>query len=84
MTTDPTTHLGYRAHSRARSTGTLVTLVNWTNEPVKNAEVKVRLSAKPSAVRSVQRQAGLASKWSDGQVTFAIDLDEADYVLIPR
>ena len=64
--------------------GTLVTLVNWTNEPVKNAEVKVRLSAKPSAVRSVQRQAGLASKWSDGQVTFAIDLDEADYVLIPR
>ena len=28
MITDPTTHLGYRAHSKARSTGTLVTLVD--------------------------------------------------------
>lgn len=64
--------------------GTLITLLNWTNSPLKGVEVTVRAPAKPSGVRSVQRQAKLESKWANGQATFTVDIDDADYILMPR
>jgi hypothetical protein len=64
--------------------GTLITLLNWTNSPLKGVEVAVRAPARPSGVRSVQRQAKLESKWANGQATFTVDIDDADYILMPR
>ena len=64
--------------------GTLVTLVNWTNAPIKGLPVTLRLPAAPSEVRSVSGQKALASKYDEGAVTFTVDLDEADYILLPR
>lgn len=64
--------------------GTLVTLVNWTNVPVKELRVSVRLSARPRDVRSVQRQRALPFEFEGEAATFRVDLDEADYILLPR
>jgi hypothetical protein len=64
--------------------GSLVTLVNWTNAPLKDLSVSVRLPAAPSAVRSVSGQKELKGEYKDGAVTFRLDLAEADYVLLPR
>jgi hypothetical protein len=65
-------------------TGSLVTLVNWTNSPQKNVEVAVRLPQAPSGVRSVQQQRALESQYADGVVRFRVDLTEADFILLPK
>ena len=62
--------------------GTLVTLVNWTNAPLKELKVSVRVPAKPREVRSVAAQAALPADFKDGMVTFQTRLDEADYILL--
>jgi hypothetical protein len=64
--------------------GTLVTLVNWTNAPVKNLEVEVRMKEAPKSVRTVSGQRELAFTVNNGVVTFKLDLAEADYVLLVR
>ena len=64
--------------------GTLVTLVNWTNAPVKNLYVEVRMKEAPKAVRTVSGQRNLAFTAKDGVVTFRLDLAEADYVLLMK
>jgi hypothetical protein len=64
--------------------GTLVTLVNWTNGPVKDLRVRVRLPEAPREARSVQRQRAVPSAHADDVVTFTVDLDEADFILLPR
>ncbi len=40
--------------------GTLLTLVNWTNAPVKNLEVEVRMKDAPKTVRTVSGHRNLA------------------------
>ena len=64
--------------------GTVVTLVNWTNAPLKGLPVSVRLSAAPGSARSVSGQKEVPVKYADGVVTFNVDLEEADYILLPR
>ena len=64
--------------------GALVTLVNWTNGPLKALTVKVRLAAAPKEVRTVSGQKAIPSKYADGAVTFTLDLEEADFVLLTR
>jgi hypothetical protein len=64
--------------------GTLLTLVNWTNAPVKNLEVEVRMKDAPKTVRTVSGQRNLAFTAKDGVVTFRLDLAEADYVLLVK
>jgi hypothetical protein len=64
--------------------GTLVTLVNWTNAPLKNLKVQVRLDQAPAQVRSVRWQKALTSSFDKGILTFSVDLEDADYILLPR
>lgn len=64
--------------------GTLLTLVNWTNAPVKDLEVQVRMKDAPKTVRTVSGQRNLAFTAKDGVVTFRLDLAEADYVLLVK
>lgn len=64
--------------------GTLLTLVNWTNAPLKSLSVRVQLPARPSDVRTVAGQKTLPARFEDGTLSFTIDLDEADFVLLPK
>ncbi len=62
--------------------GTVVTLVNWTEHPVKNVEVQVRVPASPTKVRSVQAGKTLPFTYQDGVLTLNTDLEWADYIMI--
>jgi hypothetical protein len=62
--------------------GTLVTLVNWTNGPLKDLHVAVKLAYRPREVRTVSGQKTIPVEFADGAATFRLDLAEADYVLL--
>ena len=64
--------------------GTLLTLVNWTNAPIKKLEVAVRLNYSPKTVRSVHNQANAKFAVANGVCSFRVDLADADYILLPR
>jgi hypothetical protein len=64
--------------------GMLLTLVNWTNEPLKEIEVQVRMQEAPKKVRSVSGQREIPFTAKDGVVTFKVPLSEADYVLLSK
>lgn len=64
--------------------GTLLTLVNWTNAPLKEIEVQLRMKDAPKSVRSVSGQREIAFTAKDGIVTFKLPLPEADYVLLTK
>lgn len=65
--------------------GTLLTLINWTNEPhLSDVEVTVRLTAKPKRVFSVTRQQPLEFEFANGRLTFATELAEGDFITITR
>ena len=64
--------------------GTLVTLTNWTNGPVKDLKVTVKVWPKPKSVRSVTLQKEVPSEHARGTLTFEIDLAEADFILLAR
>jgi len=64
--------------------GTLVTLVNWTDAPLKEVEVQVRMKDAPKSVRSVSGQREVPFTAKDGVVSFKLALAEADYVLLAR
>jgi hypothetical protein len=64
--------------------GTLLTLVNWTNGPVKDLEMQVRMKDTPKTVRTVTDQRNLDFTARDGVVTFRLDLAEADYVVLKK
>jgi hypothetical protein len=63
--------------------GTLVSLINWTNSPLKKLIVNVRLPQAPREIRSVQGR-NIEASFADGLVRFTLDLDEADYVLLMK
>jgi len=67
------------------SKGTLLTLVNWDNKPLRRLVVKVRMNKAPKLVRSVQQQRQLKG-WTfrDGVLTFTTSLEWADYFLLPN
>jgi hypothetical protein len=62
--------------------GTLLTLINWSNAPVKKLGVGVHMAQQPRQVRTVQGQRELRATHANGLLQFTIDLDEADYVLL--
>jgi hypothetical protein len=62
--------------------GTLVTLVNWANEPVAGLEVEVRLPAAPKSARTVSGQKALDVTYANGIAKFKLDLKVADYILL--
>ncbi len=64
--------------------GTLLTLVNWTNGPVKDLAVSVRLATAPKGVRSVVGQKAVPFAYKDGVATFKVGLEEADYLLMAK
>lgn len=70
--------------------GTLVTLLNWTNAPLKDLEVTVRMKQSARDVRSVRLQKSLPhefkvfSGFKDLEAVFRLDLDDADYILLPK
>jgi len=66
-----------------RQRGTLVTLINWSNRPIKALQVYLKLPAAPKTVRSVQQQKDVAWSFGSGMVNFATDLDAADFFLLP-
>ena len=64
--------------------GSVVTLANWTAEPVKNLSVKVRLPAKPKEAKSVQAGKAVPAEFKDGVLTLTTDLEWADHILLPK
>lgn len=64
--------------------GSVVTLANWTAEPVKNLTVKVRLPAKPKEAKSVQAGQAVPAEFKDGVLTLTTDLEWADHILLPK
>lgn len=65
--------------------GTLLTLVNWTNESsLGGLQVRVRMRAAPREVFSVSGQKNLPSHFADGQLTFTTDLGAADFVMLKK
>jgi hypothetical protein len=62
--------------------GTLVTLVNWTNRPVKGLRLSVKTPFKPSKVHTVSGQKELSFKNDAGTTSITLDLEEADYLLL--
>jgi hypothetical protein len=64
--------------------GTLVTLINWTNAPLKQLNVAVRVPQPPRQVRTVQGQRELKTTFANGVASFTVDLEEADYVLLMK
>ncbi|MBA3684399.1 MAG: beta-galactosidase trimerization domain-containing protein [Planctomycetes bacterium] len=64
--------------------GTLLTLVNWSDQPRKDLKVSVRLAAAPKSARSVSGQREIAVTYADGIASFSIDLTEADYIVLAK
>jgi hypothetical protein len=64
--------------------GTLLTLVNWTNAPIKSLPVSVRLEKAPASARSVSGQKAVSVKYADGVASFTLELAEGDFVLLAK
>lgn len=65
--------------------GTLLTLVNWTNEEsLANLQMSVRLNKAPSEVFSIVQNKKLPFEFADGRVTFSTNLQAADYVMLKK
>ncbi len=64
--------------------GTLVTAINWTNRRQKDLQIIVPMAKAPKQVRSVCRQKTLPSRFEKGNLHFSLDLEDADYILLPR
>ena len=64
--------------------GTLVTLVNWTNEPSIEVTVKVKLPGKAAGrkVRSVEGDKAIEATVDGNTLTFTTTLNEADFITI--
>ena len=63
--------------------GTLLTLVNWTNQPaVHGLKVRIRTKAAPREVFSVTQQKAMPFNYNEGKVTLTTTLEAADYVLL--
>jgi hypothetical protein len=60
--------------------GTLVTLVNWTNDPTREVTVEVRTATKPTRIHSVELDKDLPFEYVDGMATFTTTLNEADFI----
>ncbi|MGD0090927.1 MAG: beta-galactosidase trimerization domain-containing protein [Planctomycetota bacterium] len=64
--------------------GALLTLVNWTNSPIKDLKVEIKLNYVPKSARSVEAQKSVALEPVAGGVKVTSDLNWADYILLPK
>lgn len=64
--------------------GTMLTIVNWTNKPIRNVKVEVRMPEAPRVIRSVQSGKNLKWKYADGRTTFSTSVNDADFVLFEK
>jgi len=64
--------------------GTLLTLVNWTNDPKVVVKVALRLSYKPKAVKSISCGQALKFDYRDGVLHVETAVTEADFVTIRK
>ena len=65
--------------------GTLVTLINWTNEAeLDDLQVTVKLPAAPREVFSVTSGKQLEFEFADGKLSFTTQLAEGDFVKVLR
>ena len=77
------TQAGVESFLLDNNKGTLLTLVNWTNEPkLAGLQVTVKLLAAPREVRSVTNQTKLDFTFKNGKLTFQTDLPEADFIML--
>ena len=61
--------------------GTLVTVLNWSNEPIKELTLRLQLPAQPNSARSVRLQQALPVTYEAGVATIKVELTDADYLL---
>lgn len=65
--------------------GTLLTLVNWTNEKqLEKLTVTLTLPFEPAYARSVEQQRNVDIAYADGVATITLKMTEADYILLPK
>jgi len=69
---------------RDNKAGTLLTLVNWTNEPKATVKVALRLAHEPKAVKSISRGETVKFDYRDGILYAELTIAEADFVTIRR
>ncbi|OGV62298.1 MAG: hypothetical protein A2498_00115 [Lentisphaerae bacterium RIFOXYC12_FULL_60_16] len=65
-------------------TGTLLTLVNWDNQPLPELTVEVKSAFNPKSIRSVEQQKTVPHTFENGVVKFTTALNEADYFLLAK
>jgi hypothetical protein len=64
--------------------GTLLTLVSWANAPLHGIEISIALAQAPKEVRSIAKRKKLPSEWDGKRVRFTVDLEDADFILLPN
>lgn len=65
--------------------GTLLTLVNWTNEEaISGLQVTVKVDRSPKRIFSVTQQKELEFTYTNGKASFTTDLAAADFVMLNR
>jgi len=69
---------------RDNTAGTLLTLVNWTNEPKVTTQVALRLPHRPKSVRSISQAKPLAFDYRDGTLHLTASVTEADFITITK
>ena len=75
---------GVEATAIDHKDGTLLTLTNWADAPAKGVVVKLRVPFAPKSVRSVHGQKVIDATYANGVLTFAMDVADADYVMVMR
>ena len=64
--------------------GSLLTLTNWSNAPLKGVKIEAVLPFSPKSAKSIQSGKTLPVTYADGKATVTLDLTEADYVLFTK
>jgi hypothetical protein len=64
--------------------GTLVTLVNWANQPAKAVKVTLTLPFQPNSARPVSTGKTIPIAYEKGAAVFTLDVAEAEYVLLSK
>lgn len=69
---------------RDHADGSLLTLVNWEDHPLKEQPILVKSAFMPKEVRSIQQQKVIPFAYKNGELTFKIDLADADFIVIKK
>ena len=69
---------------RDNKTGTLLTLINWTNDAKVTTKVALRLPYKPKTIRSISSGKTMTFDYRDGMLHLEATVTEADFVTIHK